>query len=313
MRTIILEQAGPAENLKLIETPQPKPQAGEVLVQVKAISINPVDMKTRNGKALYEQLKENGPIILGWDIAGEVTAIGENVKQFKIGDTVFGMVNFPGHGRAYAEYVAAPAEHLAHKPDNISYQQAGAATLAALTAWQVLTQQAKIQSGERILIHAAAGGVGHFAVQIAKYIGAYVMGTASESNAGFLKELGVDEHIDYKKFRFEEVVKDVDMIFDTIGGDNITRSFKTLKKGGRLFTIAGSVDEEKEKLAKAKGVKASRYMVRSSGEDMEQLAKLITAGAIQPHVSKEFKLEDIQEAHKQIETGKTRGKIVVLP
>ncbi len=313
MRTIILEQPGAVENLKLTDTPKPSPKSGEVLVQVKAISVNPVDAKTRAGKAMYEQLAKDKPVILGWDIAGEVTAVGENVDKFKTGDAVFGMVNFPGHGKAYAEYVAAPADDLAHKPENVSFQQAAATTLAALTAWQVLTQQARLQSGERVLIHAASGGVGHFAVQIAKHIGAYVIGTASEANADFLKELGVDEHIDYKKVKFEEAVKDIDVVLDTIGGDNTTRSFDTVKQGGRLITIAGSIDEEKEKLAKEKDIKAERYMVHSSSKDMEQLATLMQSGEIRPYIYKEYALEDMQQAHQQIETGKTKGKIVVIP
>ncbi len=204
MKAIILKEAGGPENLEITEVPIPTANKGEVLVKVKAISINPVDIKTRKGLALYGKLQEDKPIILGWDIAGEVVEVGEGVTTLEIGDEVFGMINFPGHGKAYAEYVTAPAEQLAEKPEFISTQEAVAGTLAALTAWQVLIDEAKLQPGERVLIHAAAGGVGHFAVQIAKYLGAYVIGTASDPNYDFVKELGADEFVDYKQVRFED-------------------------------------------------------------------------------------------------------------
>src|SRR5215213_6143530 len=223
MKAIILKEAGGPENLIVTDIPVPVPKNAEVLVKVKAISINPVDVKTRKGSGLYNDLKSDEPVILGWDIAGEVVQVGEDVTSLEEGDEVFGMVNFPGHGKAYAEYVAAPAGHLAEKPELLSTQEAVAGTLAALTAWQVLLDQAKLQAGEKILIHAAAGGVGHFAVQIAKYLGAYVIGTASEANYDFVKELGADDFVDYTKEKFEEIVKDADVVFDTFGRDNPLR------------------------------------------------------------------------------------------
>lgn len=311
MKAFILEQSGGVENLLLTDLPTPTISAEEVLVKVKAISINPVDMKTRRGKSLYEELQKDPPVILGWDISGEVVEVGSDVKRFQKGDEVFGMVNFPGHGKAYAEYVAAPAAHLVLKPAGISHQEAAATTLAALTAWQVLVPQARLQAGQRVLIHAAAGGVGHFAVQIAKHLGAYVIGTASASNAGFLKELGVDEPIDYKSVDFESAVQEVDLVLDAIGGENIIRSMGVLKKGGRLITIAGHMDDEKEKQAQAKGIHAARYVVHSSGEDMQQLASLLQSGTLKPHISQEYRFEELPEAHQQIETGKTRGKVIV--
>lgn len=223
MKAIILKEAGGPENLVMQEVPLPVPGKDEVLVKVKTISINPVDIKTRKGLSLYNDLKKDGLVILGWDIAGEVVQAGEDVTTLEEGDQVFGMINFPGHGRAYAEYVTAPANHLAEKPDLISTQEAAAGTLAALTAWQVLLDETKLQAGEKILIHAAAGGVGHFAVQIAKYLGAFVIGTASEANYDFVKELGADDFVDYTKEKFEDIVKDVDVVFDTVGGDNPLR------------------------------------------------------------------------------------------
>jgi len=311
MKAIILKQAGGVENLVVAELPMPSPEKGEVLIKVNAISINPVDIKTRKGMALYNTLKESEPVILGWDVSGEVVEAGEDATQFEIGEEVFGMVNFPGHGRAYAEYVTAPVNHLADKPDQITHQEAAASTLAALTAWQVLLQQAKVRPGEKVLIHAAAGGVGHFGVQIAKYLGAYVIGTGSDANYDFVKELGANEYVDYRNERFEDVVKDVDIVFDAVGGENPKRSLSVLAQGGRLIAIAGGITDDVKKLAEEKGVKASAYLVQSNGDDMEQLAELLEAGTIRPFISKEFSFDQIKEAHSQIETGRTRGKIII--
>lgn len=312
MKAIILKEAGTPENLVITDLPVPEPKKDEVLVKVKAISVNPVDVKTRKGLALYNELKKDEPVILGWDIAGEVVQAGEDVTSLEEGDEVFGMINFPGHGKAYAEYVTAPANHLAEKPDLISTQEAAAGTLAALTAWQVLLDEAKLQAGEKILIHAAAGGVGHFAVQIAKYLGAYVIGTASEANYDFVKELGADDFVDYTKEKFEDIVKDADVVFDTVGGDNPLRSLPVLKEGGRLVAIAGGITDEVIKLAETRKIKAWKHMVHSNGDDMEQIAELMEAGTIKPYIFKEYAFEEMAEAHRQIETGKTRGKIVVV-
>jgi NADPH:quinone reductase-like Zn-dependent oxidoreductase len=312
MKAIILKEAGGPENFMVKELPMPAIKEGEVLIKVKAISINPVDIKTRKGLGLYNKLKEDAPVILGWDVAGEVVEVADGVTALEEGDEVFGMVNFPGHGKAYAEYVAAPAIQLAEKPELISTQEAVAGTLAALTAWQVLIDEAKVQPGERVLIHAAAGGVGHFAVQIAKYLGAYVIGTASDANYDFVKELGADDFIDYTQVAFEDEVKDVDVVFDTVGGQNPTRSLKVLKEEGRLVAIAGGITDELKQAAEKRKVKAWPYLVHSNGDDMEQIAELLEAGTLKSHVSKEFSFEQIAEAHRQIETGKTRGKIVVV-
>ncbi len=312
MKAIILKEAGGPENLIITELPVPVPKKDEVLVKVKAISINPVDIKTRKGLSLYNDLKNEKEVILGWDIAGEVVQAGEDVTTLEEGDEVFGMVNFPGHGKAYAEYVAAPASHLAEKPELVSTQEAVAGTLAALTAWQVLLDEAKLQAGEKVLIHAAAGGVGHFAVQIAKYLGAYVIGTASEANYDFVKELGADDFVDYTKEKFEELVKDADVVFDAVGGDNPLRSLNVLKEGGRLVAIAGGITDEVIQIAQTKKIKAWRHLVHSNGDDMEQIAELMEAGTIKAYIFREYTFEEIAEAHRQIETGKTRGKVVVV-
>ena len=313
MKAITLNGPGGTEQLRITELPRPVAQEGEVIVQVKAFSINPVDIKTRNGKAMMGRLKDENPIILGWDISGIVTAVGANVTDLKAGDTVFGMVNFPGHGKAYAEYVAAPAAHLALKPGNISHEEAAAATLAALTAWQALVTQAKIKAGDKILVHAAAGGVGHYAVQIAKYLGAHVTGTSSAANREFVLGLGADVHIDYKSQRFEEVTGGLDLVLDAFGGDMIERSLDVIKPGGQLITLpSGAIEGLKEK-SEAKGIKGYHFMVSSNGTDMAKLAELLEKGIIKSHVSQVFPFAEIAKAHQQVETGRTVGKAVVRP
>ena len=311
MKAIILSQAGEAENLQVADIPMPEHDFNEVLVKVKAFSINPVDVKTRSGKALYEQLKDQEPLILGWDISGEVISSGKEVAGIEMGDQVFGMINFPGHGKAYAEYVAVPFNHLAKKPANITHEEAAATTLAALTAWQVLKDQLQIKPGEKILIHAGAGGVGHYAIQLAKHFGAYVIATASALNADFVRELGADEHIDYTAGPFEERVSDVDAVFDTVGVDISLRSLKTLKEGGRVLAIAGGITDEVKKLAEERQVKELTYLVQSIGNDMQSLAELLEKGILKAHVSKVLSYTEIAAAHRQIESGKTKGKIVL--
>ena len=310
MKAIILKDFGGVEQLELTELPTPVIGEGEVLVQVKAISINPVDVKTRAGKGAAAKLKEENPMILGWDIAGIVTE--SKAEEFEAGDEVFGMVNYPGHGRAYAEYVAAPADQLALKPGNISFESAAAATLAALTAWQAFSDHGRLRAGQRVLIHAAAGGVGHFAVQIARHTGAYVIGTASAENKDFVLGLGANECIDYKTQRFEEVVKNVDFVLDTIGGEYIDRSLQVIKKGGTLVSIPSSANAGVQEKAKAKGIFGLPMMVQSSGEDMQHIAQLLGDGALRAEISKVFPFGQMAEAHLAVETGKTRGKVVVI-
>ena len=309
MKAIILKDFGGVEQLEQVELSVPGITEGEVLIQTKAISINPVDVKTREGKGFAGIFKDEKPIILGWDISGVVKE--SKSPLFEVGDEVFGIVNFPGHGKVYAEYVAAPAEQLAMKPDNIPHEQAAAATLTALTAWQAFSDYGRLKTGQRVLIHAAAGGVGHFAVQIARHTGAYVIGTASAENREFVLGLGANEHVDYTAQRFEEVIKNVDFVLDTVGGENIDRSIGLLKKGGTLVSINGLSDTTKEK-AKARGVLALAMMVQSSGEDMQHIAQLLEVGVLRSVVSKVFPFEKMGEAHLQVETGKTRGKVVVI-
>lgn len=311
MKAIILDGFGGVEHLVQQEIPKPVIKDNEVLIQSKAISINPVDVKTRAGKGMAGPLKEFQPIILGWDVSGIITEIGKDVTGFKVGDAVFGMVNFPGHGKAYAEYVAAPADHLALKPAKLSHEEAAAATLAALTAWQGLVHHAKIQAGQRVLIHAAAGGVGHFAVQFAHQLGAYVIGTSSAENRDFVLSLGADEHIDYKARRFEEAVSDLDFVLDAIGGENIDRSLEVIKPGGTIISIPSGLNELVTEKATAKGINGFAFRVKSSGDDMKILAGQLADGKLKARVFKSFPFDQMAEAHLQVETGKTAGKVVV--
>ncbi|MDJ1502292.1 NADP-dependent oxidoreductase [Xanthocytophaga agilis] len=311
MKAIILTESGGVDTLTYTEVAIPQITDHEVLIQVKAISINPVDVKTRAGKGVYGRLKTISPLIIGWDISGVVVKTGNQVTKFKEGDAVFGMVNFPGHGQAYAEYVAAPESHLALKPQNISFEQAAASTLAALTAWQAFTKQTTIQPGQKVLIHAAAGGVGHFAVQVARYLGAHVTGTASAANKAFVLNLGADTHIDYRSQKFEDVISDQDLVLDAIGGENIDRSLQVIKHGGTLISIPSGLNEQVAEKAKSKGINGFFFLVQSNGEDMQQIAKLLEEGIIHPYISKVYAFSEMKDAHLQQETGGTRGKLVI--
>lgn len=311
MKAILIENAGGIENLIIKEINQPVAKENEVLIKVKAISINPVDYKVRANEAVLDMIYgEQRPAILGWDIAGEVLATGTQVTQFEIGDRVFGMINFPGNGNAYAEFIAAPENQLAKIPSTISFEDAAATTLAAVTALQVL--QNNIKKDDRILIHAGSGGVGHFAIQIAKALGAYVITTSSAKNEEFVMALGADEHIDYRAHAFQDVVTDIDFVFDMFNGDILLNSVKVVKEGGSIISLpTPNFSEEITDLAKKRQVKLSFLMVQSNGEDMNTLKNLLEKGAVKPHVSSTFTFDNMGKAHAQLESGRTVGKVVV--
>lgn len=311
MKAIILKESNGVNQLTLSNTDIPIIKEHEVLIKTKAISINPVDIKTRAGKGVFGRIKENNPLIIGWDISGVVTQVGSGVKEFVEGDEVFGMVNFPGHGQAYAEYVAAPADHLALKPSNISHKEAAAATLAALTAYQAMTHQYVVKPGDRVLIHAASGGVGHFAVQLANHLGAHVIGTSSAANRDFVIGLGANEHIDYRSVKFEEAISDIDFVLDTIGGENIDRSLEVVKPGGTIISIPTGLNAEVTQKAKDKGINGFFFLVQSNGADMKAVATLLENGHLKPHVSESFPFDEMLKAHALQETGHVIGKLVV--
>lgn len=311
MKALVLREPGDSSVLVLQELPIAQITADEVLIAVRSLGINPIDVKTRSGKGLYGALKSEQPLILGWDVSGIVAEAGSGVTPFKKGDEVFGMINFPGHGKAYAEYVAAPADQLTIKPSNISHNEAAAASLAALTAWQAMKAFTTIQKGQKVLIHAVAGGVGHYAVQIARYFGAWVAGTASAANRDFVLHIGADKHIDYKAAPLHEQVSDIDFVLDTIGGETIDHSLAVMKKGATIVSIPSGLNETVTDKAGTKEMKGYTFKVKSNGDDMKEIASLLEKGIIKSHVSQVFSFNDMAKAHAQIETGRTRGKVVV--
>lgn len=311
MKAYVLNKAGGVENLILSEIEKPELNPSEVLVATKAISINPVDVKVRPVEEVLTMIiGEDRPVILGWDIAGIVAAFGADVTDFEIGDKVFGMVNFPGHGKAYAEYVASPASHLTKMPQSTTFGEAAATTLAALTALQVL--KPRIKAGDRVLIHAGSGGVGHFAIQIAKNLGATVIATSSAKNRDFVLSLGADEHVDYREHKFEEVLTDIDFVLDGMGGAVLENSLKVVKDGGTIVSLpTHEFSEELKAIAEPRNIKLEFVLVTSNGEDMNTLKEMLENETLKPHVSITFPFEKMAEAHKQIESGRTVGKAVV--
>ncbi|KDN75801.1 NADPH:quinone reductase [Streptomyces olindensis] len=308
MRAISQDVLGGPEVLKEVEVERPVPRPNEVLVRVRAAGVNPTDWKHRaTGGFLGEP-----PFVLGWDVSGVVEAIGIGVAAFAPGDEVFGMLPYPfGHG-SHAEYVIAPVRALTRKPAGLDHVQAGALPLVSLTAWQALTEHADLRPGQRVLIHAAAGGVGHVAAQIAKERGAYVIGTASAGKHEFLRGIGVDEAVDYRETDFTEAVKDVDVVLDTIGGDNALRSLRVLRPGGVVVSIlpAGSDDFYEE--AGRLGVRAVRMLVDADRAGMETIAGLAEAGRLRATIAGTFPLSAAAEAHAQGDTGRTTGKLVLV-
>jgi len=307
MRVITQNALGGPEVLEVAAVERPAPRANEILIRVHAAGLNPTDWKHRaTGGFLGEP-----PFTLGWDVSGVVEAVGVGVARLAPGDEVFGMLSYPwGHG-SHAEYVAAPARAFVHKPAGIDHVQAGALPLVSLTAWQALVENAQVQPGQRVLIHAAAGGVGHVAVQIAKARGAYVIGTASAAKHDFLRELGVDEAIDYRETDFSEAVKDVDVVLDMLGGETALKSLRVLRPGGIVVSIVpmGKPDfyEEAERL----GVRAVRMLVDADRADMESIAELVEAGKLRATIAATFPLADAAEAHALGATGRTAGKLVL--
>lgn len=316
MKAITLKKNGGIENLILEEIAKPEIKPNEVLIKVKAIGINPVDAFVRQSpgalQAMLQPQHGQHTFILGWDVAGTVVETGSDVDAFKKGDDVFGLVNFTGQGKAYAEYVAAPAGQLALKPANTSFEEAAAASMAALTAWQALVTYGAIKKGDKALIHGAGGGVGHYAVQLAKHAGAYVIATGSAAKRDFVTGLGADEFIDYATEKFEDRVKDADIVLDSIPGDHVLRSLEAVKKGGRVISLLSPLNEgPAADKVKEKALFAHRFSVVSSGEDAKQIAKLLANGSLHSHIAEVYPFEDLPRAHTQVETGKTQGKIVV--
>ena len=312
MRAAIINEFGYAEVLGIADVSKPIPNDEQVLIKVIAAGINPVDTKVRAGTSgMSKQLKL--PAILGWDVSGVIETTGKNVSDFKPGDAVFGCIGFPGLGKAYAEFAVADPKLLAKKPDNISFDEAAAVPLAGLTAYQAINEHLKVSSGQRILIQAAAGGVGHLAVQFAKLNGAFVIGTASDKNGKFLKNIGVDQVIDYKKEKFETLVSGLDAALDAMGGEVLYRSISCVNPGGIVVCLPSSTkgDPRAIQLAQQQGVKLIWPMMHTDGGEMRIIASLLGQKKLKVTIDKIFTLDQIVWAHKAVETHGSKGKVVV--
>ncbi|ALG06149.1 NADP-dependent oxidoreductase [Kibdelosporangium phytohabitans] len=310
MRAISQNEFGGPEVLQEVDVPRPEPLPTEVLVRVVSAGVNPVDAKTRAGGGMAGVLGEP-PFILGWDVSGVVETVGFGVHTLKPGDEVYGMPWFPRQAGGFAEYVTAPSRHFALKPSTVDHDAAAAVPLAALTAWQILHDAVPIKAGQRVLIHAAAGGVGHFAVQFAKAAGAHVTGTASAGKHDWLREIGADEGIDYRTVRFEDVTGDQDVVVDLIGGDNAIRSTRVLKPGGIVVAVPGGVSDELATAAGSRGVTAIPFLVEPDGHALAEIARLVDAGQVRVEVEQVFPFDEVRAAHERQESGRAQGKLVV--
>ncbi|WP_405589696.1 NADP-dependent oxidoreductase [Streptomyces sp. NBC_01092] len=327
MRAVRLHEHGGPEVLRYDEVPMPEPGPGEVLVRVSAVGVNPPDWYVRGGLTSMPGTEStlSLPAILGTDVSGVVEAVAEDVDAFAVGDEVFGLLRFPSfNGSAYAEYVAARASDLALKPAGIDHVHAAGAPMAGLTAWQYLIElghdhpspfqearhrPAPLDAGTTVLVNGAAGGVGHFALQLAKWKGAQVIAVASGAHESFLRELGADRFIDYTTSRPEELVHDIDVVLDTVGGPHSRRFLHTLKRGGSQFPVfPGDFDEEET--AKL-GVTVSITQVRSNGAQLAELGRLLDAGTVRVAIDSTFPLADARAAHERAARGHIQGKIVL--
>ncbi|MEU6721462.1 NADP-dependent oxidoreductase [Nonomuraea sp. NPDC046802] len=309
MKAISQDALGGPEVLKMVEVDKPVPAPTEVLVRVEAAGLNPTDWKSRRSGGF---LADGPPFVLGWEVSGVVEDSGIGQALHKPGDEVFGMLKYPdGHG-AFAEYVTAPSRHFVRKPAGIDHVHAAGIPLAGLTAYQALVDVANLREGHRVLVHAAAGGVGHLAVQIAKARGAYVIGTASAAKHEFLRGLGADELIDYRNEDFAEVVRDVDVVLDSIGGDYGPRSLRTLREGGTIVSLVLSVlDPNVRAKAAERGIRFEAMLVEPDQAAMRALAALVEAGKLRVEIAAALPLAEAAKAHELGETNRVTGKIVI--
>jgi NADPH:quinone reductase-like Zn-dependent oxidoreductase len=306
MKAVRIHTYGGPDTLKYEDVPIPQPAPGEVLIRVHGAGVNPVDWKVREGY-LRDYILHSMPLILGWDVSGVVEATGPGVSRLKQNDDVYCRPDLARNG-AYAEYIVVRESEVAPKPRSIDHLQAAAIPLAGLTAWQALFDTAELKLGQKVLIHAAAGGVGSFGVQLAKWRGAHVTATASKRNQDFIRKLGVDVAIDYEKTRFEEVVRDVDVVFDTMGGDTQKRSWKVLRKGGFLVSIVQSPPAQE---ASSRGVRAAFHTCQPNAAQLTEMAGLVDAGKLRLNVETILPLADARRAQELSQAGHTRGKIVL--
>jgi NADPH:quinone reductase-like Zn-dependent oxidoreductase len=305
MHAIRIHGFGGLDALKEDVLPLPQPTDDEILVRVEAASVNPVDAKMREGKVSSVQAKDL-PIILGRDLSGVIESCGTAVQSLRKGDEV---IAFIGYDRgAYAQYVMIKAGEFAAKPENLSHVEAAAVPLAGLTAWQGMIDHGRLASGQRVLIHGGAGGVGHLAVQIAKAKGAWVAATCSGHDMDFVKKLGADQVIDYQEQKFEDEVGDIDLVFDLVAGETQDRSFKVLKQGGALISTLQDPDKNK---AKAKNLRVATYMTKPNGAQLAEIGRLLLAGKLRPYIFATFKLEEAGKAEQVLAGQHVQGKVVL--
>lgn len=307
MKAIIINEFGEAAQLQIAEVVKPQITADQVLIKVRAAGINPVDTKIRSGNHISCKNLQL-PAILGKDMSGVIESVGDHVQGFKPGDAVFGCIN-----QTYAEYAVASPDSIAQKPGNVSFEAAAAVSLAGFTAYQAINVHLQVKAGQRILIQSAAGGVGHLAVQFAKLNGAFVYGTASGKNAGFVKDLGVDQHINYKEEKFEEIATDLDAAMDTMGGDVLYRSISCVKPGGRVLCLPSSTKDDPKAiaLARERGVELIWFMMAPQKEQLQLFSELLKKEQLKVEVEKVFPMEEIVDAHQLVESHGVRGKVVV--
>lgn len=313
MKAVVYDEPGPADVLRVAEVPVPTPVLSEVLVRVVAAGVNPIDAKTRGGAGATAGIPSY-PSTLGFDFSGVVVKAPYESHPLPVGTEVYGMASFPRSGGTYAEYAVVPSLSVARKPASLSHAEAAGVPLAALTAWGLVVETARAHEGQRILIHAGSGGVGHFAVQLAAYFGAHVITTGSERNLPWLRELGASVVIDYATTRFEDVADQVDVVIDLVGNvhdDTGTRSLSVLRPGGLYILVPTGGWPDYAQAAAAAGVRATSYKVIPDGGVLTTLARLLESGSIRVFLDRVFDLEDAAAAHVELERGHTRGKSVL--
>jgi len=314
MKAIQFEKFGPPNVLKLVEIPMPtlsKNSVGEILVKVKSAGVNPIDAKIREGSSFISKSLVL-PSGLGFDVCGEVIDISVDINNFQVGDIVFGMVGKYDNPCAYSEYCVVKEADVVFKPAGVRSQDAGALPIAGLTAWQALHKHGKVKENDRVLIHAGAGGVGHLAVQIAKLAGAYVIVTASDRHHDFLKQLGVDEIIDYNNVPFTSSIRDVDLVIDLVGGDVGIQSLQIIRPTGRIVSVPTITRDEVLAKAKEKNIEATGMLAEINKSDLKTLAAMLEDNNIRLQIAASFPLELANEAHRLLEEKHAEGKIVLI-
>jgi alcohol dehydrogenase len=330
MKAFLVERYGSNAGARIADVPEPVPGAGEVLVRIHAASLNPIDFKTREGK-VRAVLPYRLPFILGSDLAGTVEAVGEGVSEFKPGDEIYGRASKMRIG-SFAEAIAIAASDIAHKPATLDMCQAAAVPLAALTAWQAFVERAKLRPGQKVLIHAGSGGVGTFAIQIAKHLGARVATTTSTANVDWVRALGADVVVDYRTQDFAGLLRDYDVVLDTLGGKALEQSVGVLRPGGRIVSISGPPDPafareigagfllafamrlmsaRIRRLARRHGVAYEFFFMHPSGAQLRELGALVDAGKLKPVVDRVFPFEQAKEALDYLQAGRAKGKVVL--